>query len=68
MNHNQVKALIVVIQALGEAIRELKSVPSGHLYSQVMGKMDIDNFQYCIGMLKKAGKVKEENFLLSWVG
>ena len=67
MSNTQIKALIAAIQALGDAIKELKNVPSGHLYAQVMGKMNIENYQYCIDVLKKAGKVKEENYLLSWV-
>jgi hypothetical protein len=67
MNQSQVKALLTAIQALGEAIKELHSVPSGHLYAHVMNNMSLENYQYCIDILKKAGKVKEENYLLSWV-
>ena len=64
----QVKALLATIQALAEAIRELKEVPSGHLYAQVMGKLSLENYQYCVGILKQAGKVTEDNSnLLSWI-
>jgi len=54
--------------AVGEAIRDLGSVPSGHLYAQLMGRMDLDTYNKLIGLLKQANLVEESNHLLTWVG
>lgn len=64
----EIKAALSAVMALGEAIKDLGSVPSGHLYSQVMGHMSLDNYNAAIGLLKRAGAVKEENHLLTWIG
>ena len=39
---DQLKAGLAALQALAEAIRELKQIPSGHLYARVMNYMDIN--------------------------
>lgn len=62
------QAALQIVMALGEAIQSLKSVPSGHLYAQVMGQVSLEAFNGAIGVLKRAGAVKEENHLLTWVG
>jgi len=54
--------------AVGEAIRDLGSVPSGHLYARLMGHMDLDTYNKLIGLLKQANLVEESNHLLTWVG
>ncbi len=33
----EAKAAIQVVMAVGDAIRELGSIPSGHLYAQLIG-------------------------------
>lgn len=63
-----VKALIEVVRATGEIIRELKQVPSGHLYASMMGHLSLDDYNIVIGVLKDAGLVVEKNYLLIWVG
>ncbi len=64
----EIKAALSAVMALGEAIKDLGSVPSGHLYAHVMGHMSLDNYNAAIGLLKRAGAVKEENHLLTWIG
>lgn len=54
--------------AIAEAIRELKEVPSGHLYARVNQHMTLDAYFGIISALKSAGLVKEQNSLLTWVG
>jgi phosphoribosylamine-glycine ligase len=66
-NKDQVKALIQIVQAIADTIKEVGEVPSGVLYAQLMGKMSLENYQYVIDILKQSGKVKESNsHLLSW--
>lgn len=64
----EVKAAVQVVVAVGEAIKELKSVPSGHLYARLMGRMSLETYNKIIGVLVKTGAVKEENHVLTWVG
>jgi len=64
----QVTAGIRMAAAVGEAIRDLGSVPSGHLYARLMGHMDLDTYNKLIGLLKQANLVEESNHLLTWVG
>ena len=63
---DQVRATITTVQAVAEAIRELKQVPSGHLYAQLMSFFDLATYQRIIETLKSAGVVREENHMLIW--
>lgn len=63
----QVTAALDTLRAIGDAIRELKSVPSGVLYAQVMHTMDLATYNKCIELLKGAGVVRETNRMLEWV-
>jgi hypothetical protein len=65
---NQEKAAMQAVLAVGEAIKDLGSVPSGHLYAQLMGHMSLDNYNSIIGLLKRVGAVKEEGHLLTYIG
>lgn len=62
------QAALEVVLAVGSAIKELGSVPSGHLYARLMGKLDLESYNKVIGILVKTGAVKNENHLLTWVG
>lgn len=64
----QVTATINTVRAVADAIRELKQVPSGILYSQVMGHMDLATYQRVIAVLKNAKLVSEMNHMLKWEG
>ena len=66
-------AALQILLAVAEAIRELQSVPSGHLYARLIAmppltQMTADQYQQMIGSLKGAGLVEERNYLLTWVG
>jgi hypothetical protein len=65
---NQERAAIETVLAVGSAIRELKSVPSGHLYARLMGHMNLETYNKIIGILVKTGAVTNEGHLLTWVG
>ena len=56
-----------IVSAIAEAIRDLGSVPSGHLYARVMGILSLDQYNQVIGILKKQGLVKESYHELTWV-
>lgn len=62
------KAAIAQALAVAEAIRALKSVPSGHLYAQVMAHLTLDQYNAIIQTLKNAKLIREEAHLLTWIG
>jgi hypothetical protein len=57
-----------ILYAVADAIRELGSVPSGVLYAQLMGKIDLQTYERIIDLLKGAGLVKESSHELIWIG
>jgi hypothetical protein len=63
----EAQAVIQVIFAVRDAIKELKEVPSGHLYASLMSKMSLESYMQIIDLLKKSGKVTESGNLLKWV-
>lgn len=65
----QATAAIQLIVAVGDVIRELGQIPSGHLYAQLMGQLSLDQYQSILTQLKKADLVKElPSHLLVWTG
>ena len=64
----QIKAMLLATKMLAECIRELREVPSGHLYAMVMGVMNLQTYEVLIGNLKRAGLVSEKYHLLTWIG
>lgn len=67
---NQSSALRVAL-AMAEVIRARGSegIPSGHLYAQVMGSMDLDTYHAIIASLRRTGLVTESpSHLLTWTG
>ena len=63
------EAAIEGVKALAEIIRELGEVPSGLLYSRLMGKVTLSDYNRLIGILKETGLVVETpGHVLRWVG
>jgi hypothetical protein len=63
-----VKAALGILTAVADAIRDLKEVPSGHLYANLMSKLSFAQYEQVIGVLKSTGLIKENAHLLTWVG
>lgn len=63
----QVQGALQIVRAVADAIRELKGVPSSHLYARLMGYMDLATYTKVIETLKRSGLVKESGHLLTWV-
>jgi hypothetical protein len=68
-SHAELKAAFSLVQAVGEAIRELGEVPSGELYARLCGHLDITAFERIVATLKRSGLVKETGaHMLVWIG
>jgi hypothetical protein len=73
MNQNQptkaeLNAGMQILIAVGQAIRELKTVPAGPLYARLMGKMDLEQFDAMIAILVKQGLVERtSDHQIKWI-
>ncbi len=63
---NQLQAGLAALKAIADAVRELKQVPSGHIYAAVMGVMDINAYEKAVSMLCNAGVIRKAGDLLVW--
>ena len=64
----KVSAALAVTMAVAETIRALGQVPNGHLYVQLMDKLDFETYTAIIQTIKSAGLIDEKNHLLIWKG
>lgn len=64
----KVSAAFHAVAAVAEAIREAKEIPSGTLYTILMGHMTFESYGRVITILKGAGLVAERAHMLTWVG
>ncbi len=55
-----------VMDALHEAIKTAgpDGIPSGHLYAMLMGKIDLNEYEWLIATMVKAGGITNTNHLL----
>lgn len=61
-------AIRMIVDAIVEAIRDARQIPSGHLYAVVMGHLSLNQYTTIINVLKEANLVNESNHLLTWIG
>lgn len=59
---------VQILAAMAEAIRQVGSIPSGHLYAQMIGVMSMSDYEAAVGLLKRAGLVEETANVLRWIG
>lgn len=64
----QISATLGTIRIIADAIKELGSVPSGHLYATCMATMSLREYEYVIAILVKTDLVELKNNLLTWKG
>lgn len=64
----KLKAAIGQIMAIADAIRELKTVPSGVFYSQICTEISLSAFDSILKILQKQKLVTVENHVITWIG
>lgn len=68
-NTSQAIAAVRVAHAVAEAIRDLREVPSGHLYARLMVVMTLHQYEQVIDLLIDARLVERAPYhLLRWIG
>lgn len=58
---------LAIISLIHDCIKDAgeQGIPSGHLYSMLMGRLSLDTYQGILSVLLKAGKIKESNHVLT---
>jgi hypothetical protein len=65
----QIKAALGMIKAIADAIKELKSVPSGNLYAQICSKVELTTYEKIINTLKRSGLITvDRHHMITWTG
>jgi hypothetical protein len=68
MKSAQVAAVAEVVALLGNIIRQVKEIPSGHLYARLMDKVNLDQYNSLIAILQRMGWIKIQHHLIIWTG
>ena len=69
MNEEQKMKLVEVMGLVASVIKELGSIPSGHLYAQLMDKMSLDSYEKMTGALERMGIIRiDGNHLITYTG
>ncbi len=64
-----IKAYLATIRDLADTIRDLGSIPSGHLYARLMEYVDLETYDSIIAILISADLVRRDpSHLLVWIG
>lgn len=66
MTTTELHAGFAALRALAEAVRELGSVPSGHLYAHVMGYMTLEAYEKAIACLERSTVIRRAGDVLHW--
>jgi len=64
----KMKAAVAILKVVASTIKELGSIPSGHLYAQLMSKMSLNSYQGMIGTLQRLGIITISNDLITYTG
>jgi hypothetical protein len=65
----KIEAQVQLVRAIAEAIRELKEVPSGHLYARIAGKVSSETYEKVLSTLKLTGLISvAPSHLITWTG
>ena len=68
MSNERAKYLSELGKLLTYKVRELGSIPKGHLYASVMSLMSKREFDCLLTCMKSTGFVKDSNHVLTWTG
>ena len=68
MTKQELSNAFKILSAVAETIRELGSVPSGHLYANLMGQMGLEEYTSLIDTLKRTKLVEEKYNVIYWIG
>lgn len=62
-----VKAALVLVKVLADAVKEAGEIPSGALYAAVMSKIDLNTYNRVLDILQKAGVIEVKGNLVKWI-
>lgn len=62
----QIQGGFTVLQTICEVVREAKKIPSGTIYAQLCGKMDLPTYEKAIQILKNSTVIRQSGDMLHW--
>lgn len=68
MESETITKAVTAITELGRLIKDVKRIPSGHLYAQLMSVLSLPAYQYMLDILVKGDMIKIENHEVIWIG
>ena len=63
----QIRASRIILQEMAKCIKDSGGIPSGHLYAALQNQLDLSTYQQFVGILKRAGLVKESGHFLTYL-
>lgn len=63
-----VRQQIALLQIIAEAVWEAGSIPSGHLYAAMVGKVTLSAFESLVAQLCRTGLIRQNGYVLTWTG
>ncbi len=60
------KRITEIVFVLAETIKELGTVPSGHLYAACMANVSFDEYTLAISAMKRLNWITEKSHLITW--
>lgn len=61
-------AVLELVHAVGELIREVGPIPSGELYARLAPGMNLPTYQALLASLEESKLIRVRNHLISWTG
>ncbi len=65
MTKEQFKKTILLIL---DVIKDLKEIPSGHLYAHLMSKVSLEEYNSMLDLLKDKKFIKVKSHLITYIG
>jgi hypothetical protein len=61
--------ILALASRIAYAIKTVGSIPSGHIYAQVMGETDLETYNTILGVLKSAKMISiAPSHMIKWIG
>lgn len=57
-----------LLEVLTGVLHEVGEVPSGTVYSALIGKVTLADYEAVLAQMKRLGLIKVENHLIRWTG
>ena len=64
----RVERAVAIANEMATVVRHVGSMPSGHLYAQYMGEINLDVYNYLVDSMVRSGLIRKSGNVLTWCG